>query len=504
MPYKNLLTFATAEYREAAERLKYSAMPFFTWTEIETPASLPARFFKEHSQHFEHRRGFGYWLWKPHIIARRLAMMEPEDVLMYCDSQCVIEADPKPLFDLAAANGGIGLFHQKREGHKNSTWTRGDCFRLMGCDEPRYWTGDNLASTFSVWRGTDRARAFVNEWLKWCENFQVVSDAPSTTPNKPDFKDHRHDQSVASLLAIKHDIHTLCDPSQWGDGYRCASCKYPRILRTDRRVISPYLARPSQTSSIVEVSALATCPLRCSYCPQDALGAAYKGPELLTLDMFRRCLDNCVPGDAIYFAGFTEPAVNPEFRKMIELCLYRGHRTRIYTTARGMKLEDAKAIAGMDIDLIVLHLPDAKGNLSHAVGNIPALNTLATHPRCQVMAMDNVPHPDVAHLWRDLPINYSGMHDRAGNVATELTVHRKSINGGIRCSAAPGLDHPVLLPSGELSLCCMDYSLRHIVGNLAEQSLTAILRDEPLNAIREQQRQGGDVLCRNCVCAEPA
>jgi hypothetical protein len=53
-------------------------------------------------------------------------------------------------------------------------------------------------------------------------------------PNYPGFEDHRHDQSVLSLLARKHGIATRPDVSQWGDGRR--SPELPRIIElTGRR-----------------------------------------------------------------------------------------------------------------------------------------------------------------------------------------------------------------------------------------------------------------------------
>lgn len=500
---KRLITFATSEYRKQAERLVKSARPFFDELVLHTPKDLDAEFYARRDNLFRYRRGFGYWCWKSYLIGKHLERMDPDDSLMYADSSVVIERDCEPLFAAARQHNGIGLFHQKREKHKNSRFTRGDCFRLMGCDESKYWQGDNLATTFSVWNRTAQSLAFVREWHEWNCNYAVVSDEPSQTPNAPDFKDHRHDQSIASLLAIKHALFTLCDPSQFGDGYRCEHCSYPRILQVDRTVQASWPDRPTM-QSILEVGTTATCALRCKYCPQDRLVQSYQGANQLTPSVYEKCLDNYSPGDAIYFAGFVEPCLNKQFVLLLLMTLERGHRTRLYTTGRGLNVAQAEAIAKLNIDQIVLHLPDRFGSLSFSENNVPVMEALSRGRNVECMTMDNVPHPSLEGIWQRLPKNMGAMHDRAGNVVGTQAYVAVRKSGPIRCRVAPSLDHSVLLPDGRLSLCCMDYSLMHVIGDLSTTPYTTILRDEPIQEIRRRQQNErvGDVLCRACVCSE--
>lgn len=501
---RRLITFASCEYRAKAERLAASAAPFFDEVRIYGPGDLSADFRRRNARILQYRRGQGYWTFKPEIIRANLEEMAPGDELAYADSQVVFESDPAEMFRTVRAKEGIGICHQRREKHKNATWTRRDCFHVMGCDEPRYWEGDNLATTFSFWNRTDKSLAFVREWQRWCEDYTAVSDEPSVAPNLPGFRDHRHDQSIASILAIRDDVFCPCDPSQWGDGYRCRECSFGRLLRTDRSVIAPWLARPTM-SSIIEVSAIGACPLHCTYCPQDKLASAYSGPAALSVETFAACLANTVPGDAIYFAGFAEPCLHPQFTDLLAMVLDRGHRCEIYTTGRGLKLDQARQIAGDDrIDKIVLHLPDANGNLSHCHNTVATLDALALHPGAECMAMENAAHPAVGHLWDSpIPKRYGAMVSRAGNLDL-VQIQKFGHRGPIQCGAAPQLDHPVLLPDGRLALCCMTYSLEHVVGDLSRQPLAEILAGPAVRDILARQRDGRDVACRKCACAIPA
>ena len=77
---------------------------------------------------------------------------------------------------------------------------------------------------------------------------------------------------------------------------------------------------------------------------------------------------------------------------------------------------------------------------------------------------------------------------RAGNLANEKEkyegkqiVSRKS--GSIMCSAAPQLNHNVLLPNGDVVLCCMDYSIKHTIGNLLNDDYEKLFKSSAINNI---------------------
>jgi hypothetical protein len=43
------------------------------------------------------------------------------------------------------------------------------------------------------------------------------------------------------------------------------------------------------------------------------------------------------------------------------------------------------------------------------------------------------------------------------------------------CGCIEDLYHNVVLPNGDVSLCCMDYGLKHIIGNIYEQEYDDII-----------------------------
>jgi hypothetical protein len=74
---------------------------------------------------------------------------------------------------------------------------------------------------------------FVTEWLTYAQDSRAITDDANVLglPNYPEFHDHRHDQSILSLLAKKWNLTLYPDPSQWGAG---AQRPYPTVFEHHR------------------------------------------------------------------------------------------------------------------------------------------------------------------------------------------------------------------------------------------------------------------------------
>ena len=182
-------------------------------------------FYKLHKDTLEQPRGAGFWLWKPFIIERLLTKIAPGDVLVYLDAGMEVISDLSPLLALCIEKKGLLIFagHYDDWGAPGANlcrkWTKRDCFVGMECDEPRYHDGRMLDASLIVLAKTDASRAFVHEWSLYCRQSQLLTDEPNICglPNFPDFIDHRHDQSILSLLAIRDRIEVFRHPSQFGN-----------------------------------------------------------------------------------------------------------------------------------------------------------------------------------------------------------------------------------------------------------------------------------------------
>jgi hypothetical protein len=237
----HLLGFATPGFQQSLEMSFREARSYFATLRAWTPEELRAtQFFGEHREILEAARGAGYWLWKPYIIRERLEALPEGDVVVYLDAGAMIVADPSPLFRICK-DVEIVLFAGHYEGaagrpYQCGHWTKRDCFVLMGCDEPRYHQAPMADASMVVVRNGPYGRRFMDEWLAFASRAEIITDVDSTTgPERPDFVGHRHDQSILSLLAVRHGLSLFRGPSQYGN-----HCKLPEYRVSGEWVRRPY------------------------------------------------------------------------------------------------------------------------------------------------------------------------------------------------------------------------------------------------------------------------
>lgn len=197
----------------------------------------------------------------------------------------------------------------------------------------------------------------------------------------------------------------------------------------------------------------------------------------------------------ITFAGFTEPWLNPKCTDMVLYAHEKGHPISIFTTGIGMTLDDLEKIkhipfAGAPNGNFTLHLPDAERKAKHPITDkyiklIERFGELKNEiHNFQVMTMGTV-HESVSHIF---PTAHSPeMWSRAGNLSREMILKPellnrsnefKSVYHGDKpktCGCVEKLYHNVILPNGDVSLCCMDYGLKNIIGNIFTQSYEEIV-----------------------------
>lgn len=178
---------------------------------------IKTAFYKRNKKILDQKRGAGYWLWKPYIILETLNHVNQGDYVLYSDSGIQIIKDVQILFKLCNKNNGILLFNTSE--HKNYTWTKRDCFALMNLDSKKYWYGQQVLASFQLYKKCNNSISFVKEWLNFSQNANIITDLPNISGKKnfDGFKEHRWDQSILSILAIKYNINYYRDPTQWGN-----------------------------------------------------------------------------------------------------------------------------------------------------------------------------------------------------------------------------------------------------------------------------------------------
>ena len=216
-----LVNFATKEFYQSQKKLNNSALRFgvdkvISYKRLDI---IESNFYRENKEILDQKRGAGFWLWKPYIILELMEKINDGDIIIYADSGIEIIDNIRLLIEPCIANNGILLFNN--DVHLNKTWTKRDCFIQMGCDKEKYWEGPQILASFSVWQKNQKSAALLKEWFIFCKNKNILTDMPNIGgKNFSEFKDHRHDQSILSILAVKHKIILHRDPTQWGNRFK--------------------------------------------------------------------------------------------------------------------------------------------------------------------------------------------------------------------------------------------------------------------------------------------
>lgn len=237
------------------------------------------------------------------------------------------------------------------------------------------------------------------------------------------------------------------------------------------------------------------CPMRCTVCPQDALTVAYDGVQTLSVENFKKLIDKVPTEILVSFTGLVEPFLNPGCSAMIRHAHDTGHAVAVFTTAVGMKPSDLEAIKHIPFTGIqggfVLHLPDEEGYLPEERWHVheELLEAVKLLSNFEALTMGTLPD----RLREIFPnVIRRPLYSRAGNI-DRPDVIQIDTKPASTCGCRERLYHNILLPNGDVTLCCMDYGLKHILGNLHESSYEDVV---PVDNTPFE-------LCRHCENGRP-
>lgn len=236
------------------------------------------------------------------------------------------------------------------------------------------------------------------------------------------------------------------------------------------------------------------CVVDCVFCPQRTLEKAYKGERRMDLSKYKSAIDKIPNNVRITFAGFVEPWMHSQCTEMVLYAHATGHPISAFTTGVGVSIDDIEAIkhipfAGKPNGGFVLHLPDQDRKAKHPI-NKKYVETIEHFGKIaheiqnfSVMVMAGEVHESVRHVFPQAP-SYA-MWSRAGNLIGETILKPELLNNPFKtiyhdidkmtCGCEERMYHNVMLPNGDISLCCMDYGVTEITGNIFDQSYNEVI-----------------------------
>lgn len=234
---KVLLTFASSSMRRSADRLakQAKALEFYDSIYSYSEQNLSPDFRGKHKDDLvEGTRGFGYWCWKPQIIYQVLEGMNDGDVLQYTDAGCHLNPNGivrlGEYFELAQKSKKGILAFQLRDpspplakpsfGALNlpdCQWIKGDLLDYFGVRDREDITATQTIGAGIIFiRKCRESMALLEKWRTVIEaDFSLIDDTPSKSKNMADFKEHRHDQAIFSIICKLESIETISAYEYW-------------------------------------------------------------------------------------------------------------------------------------------------------------------------------------------------------------------------------------------------------------------------------------------------
>lgn len=149
-------------------------------------------------------RGAGYWWWKSAIQQDVINQIEENDILVYIDAGFYINKFAKKEFDnyleIVNKNSGFLASHTSSVAKQ---WTKRDLFKLLDCDNPENTESEQIEAGLVFYRKNHLSVKFLKEFHQMSMIEHAINDDPSFNENYEGFVEHRHDQSIFSLLVNK-------------------------------------------------------------------------------------------------------------------------------------------------------------------------------------------------------------------------------------------------------------------------------------------------------------
>ena len=195
---------------------------------------------KDFYDHFKARFrqcGFGYYVWKPQIILQTLSKLEDGDLLQYTDIGCHLnKGGLNRLMDYfnITNESETGLLSFVMPWYTEKQWTKGDLFDYFSVRDCKEIFPGQICGGIIFMRKCQKSIELMKRFLKvFYDDFSLVDDSASKSENFPEFKKHRHDQSVWSILAKINNVPCISHSEQYAQNWETLD-EYPILAKRDR------------------------------------------------------------------------------------------------------------------------------------------------------------------------------------------------------------------------------------------------------------------------------
>lgn len=172
-------------------------------------AEIDDEFLKKNNKILNCSRGGGYWLWKSYIINKTLKKVNDNDIIFYLDSKYYFIEDFTNLYSEYMRNNDLLVWKNKPN---EPIWYMKNWCKMDVIDKYKIYDKVFNENAEDCWAGalvikkTENTIKYMQEWLDMCCIYENITDSPSEMRNNDLFREHRHDQSLLSVILYKYNI----------------------------------------------------------------------------------------------------------------------------------------------------------------------------------------------------------------------------------------------------------------------------------------------------------
>jgi len=168
-------------------------------------------FWKKHSNFIlNNKKGYGYWIWKPYIIKKTMEAMKEGDIIMYLDSGCEIGGVKQSFipqyFDYVKIDKIIGTYY--RTFPLDNEWCKMDLLVHLNMQNSNLINTPQRQAGALLIYNCKETQNIIHKWYEIACIYNMIDDSESIHKNLDCFCEHRHDQSIFSLLTKKYGIYS--------------------------------------------------------------------------------------------------------------------------------------------------------------------------------------------------------------------------------------------------------------------------------------------------------
>jgi uncharacterized Fe-S cluster-containing radical SAM superfamily protein len=275
----------------------------------------------------------------------------------------------------------------------------------------------------------------------------------------------------------------------------------------------------------LNVTTTSGCRGRCVYCPQDRYWDAMRErPRFLTAAEFEALVPMLAGThfDVLSFGGFSEPFDNPEIVELLTLAseLDFVDDVVVYSNGEAMTRETMRALEHVRLGTVDVSChgfdpetyrrtrsfvdPAAvRTNLLHLLGHRENIENLVVSVSGPFGSDESLGELETLCASAGATLLRRDLHSRAGLLRIGRD-ERKS--GAFRC-AKFDFEKPVLVPGGDVSLCCQDFALHAVIGNLHDRPFAELMAKSPVRThvleVAAGRRVDPGLACYDCVFCVP-